>query len=72
MNREMMNKAGVPLWEKYALTINEAADYFHIGDKKLREMIADNPDADYLLRVGARQLIKRRRLEQYLDRQIAV
>ena len=27
-----MNK-NVPIWEKYALTIREAAEYFHIGEK---------------------------------------
>ena len=26
----------VPLWEKYALTIKEASEYFNIGEKKMR------------------------------------
>ena len=63
---------GIPFWEKYALTVNEASAYFHIGDKKLREMIEDDPNADYLLRVGCRCMIKRKRFEQFLDRQEAV
>ena len=29
-------KPEVPIWEKYTLTIEEAADYFRIGQKRLR------------------------------------
>lgn len=62
----------IPFWEKYSLTVNEASAYFHIGDKKLRQIIADDPYSDYLLKVGNRQMIKRKRFEQFLDRQEAV
>ena len=65
-------KFEVPIWERYALTVNEASCYFHIGDKKIREIIEDNPDADYLMQVGTRVMIKRKRFEQFLDRQEAV
>ena len=54
MAREASGKLDVPIWEKYAMTVNEASAYFHIGDKKLREIIDDDPDADYILRVGNR------------------
>ena len=30
----------VPLWEKYLLTIEEAAVYFGIGENRLRELAA--------------------------------
>ena len=30
----------IPCWEKYMLTLREAAEYFHIGEKKMRQ-IAD-------------------------------
>lgn len=42
MNSDMMNKAGVPLWEKYALTVNEAADYFHICNNNENHGGCDN------------------------------
>ena len=29
----------VPVWEKYALTVQEAAAYFQIGENKLRRII---------------------------------
>ena len=31
----------VPLWEKYILAIQEAAEYSHIGEKKLRKLVED-------------------------------
>lgn len=57
----------VPLWKKPLLTITEASRYFNIGEKKIREMVIDNPDADYFLMNGKKYLIKRIRFEQMLD-----
>ena len=61
----MMGK--VPIWEKYMLTIPEACEYFNIGDKKLRRIIDDNKDAEYLMMNGAKYLIKRRLFEKFID-----
>ena len=72
MAREASGKPDVPIWEKYSLTVNEASAYFHIGDKKLREIIDDDPDADYILLVGNRHMIRRKKFEAFLDRQEAV
>ena len=72
MNKETRMKFEVPIWERYSLTINEASCYFHIGDRKIREIVEDDPRADYLIRVGNRVMIKRKRFEQFLDRQEAV
>lgn len=44
----------VPIWEKYTLSIEEAAAYFRGGENKLRRIIADNPDADFILWNGNR------------------
>lgn len=72
MKHDDIKRIDIPLWEKYTLTVNEASVYFHIGDKKLRQIIADDPDADYLIKVGNRQMVKRKRFEQFLDRQEAI
>ena len=72
MKHDDIKRIDIPLWEKYTLTVNEASVYFHIGDKKLRQIIADDPDADYLIKVGNRQMLKRKRFEQFLDRQEAI
>lgn len=29
----------IPYWERYMLTIREAAEYFHIGEKKMRQIV---------------------------------
>jgi len=53
--------------ERYALTITESARFFGIGENKLRQMVEENPDADWLLQNGFRTLIKRELLEQWLN-----
>ena len=34
-----MNQVDMPIWEKYTLTIEEAAKYFRIGENKLRKSL---------------------------------
>lgn len=62
------NRTGIPSWEKYSLSIPEAAEYFGIGEKKLRQIIAENQNADFLLEIGSHVRIKRVRFAEYLDR----
>lgn len=62
-----MKNTEIPIWQKYLLTIDEAALYFHIGQKRLRQIVAENPCADFLLTIGNRVLIKRKLFEQYID-----
>lgn len=63
-----MDKDFVPIWEKYTLTIKEAAQYFQIGENKLRRLIEENPDEVYVLANGNRHQIKRKMFEQYIDK----
>ena len=56
----------IPIWEKYALTIEEAALYFRIGQKELREK-TDEPNCDFVIFKGTHRLIKRKKMEEYLD-----
>ncbi|MCD8021012.1 MAG: DUF6462 family protein [Clostridiales bacterium] len=64
------NKARIPVWEKYVLSIPEAAEYFHINDKKLRQLISQNAKADFVLHNGTHVLIKRKLFEKYIDEQL--
>ena len=64
----MMRTNEIPYWEKYMLTLREAAEYFHIGEKKMRQIVDDNMDASFLLESGNRVMIKRKLFEEYLDR----
>ena len=65
--KEVAIMENVPLWEKYSLTVSEAAQYFGIGEKKLRIVIANFGDADFLLSNGGRTLIKRKLFEKFID-----
>lgn len=57
----------IPIWRKYTLTVEEAAVYFRIGEHKLRKIISENKNADYLLWNGNRVQIKRAKFERYVD-----
>lgn len=57
----------VPIWEKYTLTIEEAARYFRIGEHKLRRMAESTPAPDWVLMNGNRVQIKRRTFERMID-----
>lgn len=58
----------VPIWEKYALTPEEAAQYFHIGINKIREIIKADRYAEYLMWNGNRTFIKRKMFEEFLNK----
>ena len=58
----------IPYWEKYMLTLREAAEYFHIGEKKMRQIVDENMDTKFLLENGNRVMIKRKLFEEYLDK----
>ena len=52
---------------KYTLSVEEAARYFRIGENKLRKIIGENQDADYILWNGSRPQIKRKMFEKIID-----
>lgn len=58
----------VPIWERYTLTVDEAAAYFRIGENKLRKIISEDKDADYILWNGNRPQIKRVLFEKHIDK----
>ncbi len=63
----MNNTDKIPFWEKYTLTIIEAAEYFHIGENRLRFIVEENPHADFVLMNGNRVMIKKKLFEKYID-----
>lgn len=60
------DKGVVPISQKCILTLEEAAQYSNIGIHKLRE-ISDNKNCKFVLWNGKKRLIKRKKLEEYLD-----
>lgn len=65
---ENSNKFNIPIWEKYTLSIEEATEYFRIGENKLRNLANDFKDADWLLWNGKRMQIKRKKFEEFIDK----
>ena len=63
----MAEQKEIPVWEKYTLTIEEAARYFRIGENKLRRPVDETPGASWVLMNGNRVQIKRRLFERYID-----
>ena len=57
----------VPIWEKYTLTVEEAARYFRIGENKLRRMAEAVPTPEWVVMNGNRIQIQRRIFERMID-----
>ena len=57
----------VPIWEKSNLTLEEAAAYSGIGINRLRRL-SDDEKCSFVLWVGAKRLIKRKKLDEYTER----
>ena len=67
MQMEKYSKNITPVWNRYILTIVEAAEYYHIGEKKLRRLVDEHPKADFIIMNGNRVLLKKKQFERFLD-----
>lgn len=45
----MSNETQVQIKDKFCLTIDEASAYFNIGEKKLRKLVSDNMNSDFII-----------------------
>lgn len=61
----------VPIWEKSNLTLEEAAAYSGIGVNKLRK-ISDDEGCPFVLWIGSKRLIKRKKLDEYTEKLYSV
>lgn len=61
----------VPIWEKSNLTLEEAAAYSGIGINKLRKL-SDNEQCQFVLWIGSKRLIKRKKLDEYTEKMYSV
>lgn len=61
-----MRNQNIPIWEKLALTVDEAAEYSNIGICKINEL-AKQPHCPFVLYVGRKKLIKRKEFEKYIN-----
>lgn len=67
----MINNKEVPIWEKANLTIDEAALYTGIGRNKLRQ-ITDDDRCPFVLWVGNKRLLKRKKMDEYFEKAFSI
>ena len=67
----MNQKVNVPIYEKAALTIEEAAEYSNIGQNRLIALLKE-PRCTLVLYVGKKKLVKRREFEQFISRSVQI
>ena len=65
-----INDGDILYYHKALLSLEEAAQYTGIGINKLRNIVNDHPDLTLLN--GNRHMIKRMKLEKYLENQYSI
>ena len=64
-----MIKESIPVRDKIALTIEEAAEYSNIGQNKISELLK-MPRCGFVLYVGRKKLVKRKEFEDFISKSI--
>lgn len=65
------NVQTVPIHEKLALTIREAAEYSNVGINKIDEMLR-TPNCPFVLFVGKKKLVKRKEFEEFISSRLTI
>ena len=65
------NVQTVPIHEKLALTIREAAEYSNIGINKIDELLR-TPNCPFVLFVGKKKLVKRKEFEEFICSRLTI
>lgn len=63
----MATEISVDIKDKFCLTIEEACEYFHIGQKKMRQLVSEHVNSGLFVQNGVKVLVKRQRFESFLD-----
>lgn len=64
-------KIEIPIWEKSNLTLEEAAAYSGIGINKLRQ-ITNDERCPFVLWVGSKRLLKRKLMDEYMEKMYSI
>ena len=62
----------IPIWKRYLLSVTEAAQFYHIGEKRLRQIVDIHPNGEFYLLVGNKVLFKKEKFEQFLAESTAI
>ncbi|MBQ9305583.1 excisionase [Butyrivibrio sp.] len=69
--KEQVEIQTVPIQDKLALTIREAAVYSNIGINKLESLLR-SPRCPFVLYVGKKKLVKRKEFEKFITDNIEI
>lgn len=61
----------MPWWNKFTFSVQETSEYFGFSDKKVRKIIDENEDADFILWNGTRPRIKRNLFEKFVNEKLS-
>ncbi|MBO4694278.1 MAG: helix-turn-helix domain-containing protein [Clostridia bacterium] len=64
-------KQEIPIWEKSNLTLEEAAAYSGVGIHKIRQL-TNSEKCEFVLWVGSKRLIKRKKFDEYLEKAYSI
>lgn len=67
----MSKELYVPIENKLALTIPEAAEYSNIGQNKISKLL-NTPNCPFVLFVGTKKLVKRREFESFISNKVEI
>lgn len=67
----MSKELYVPIENKLALTIPEAAEYSNIGQNKISKLL-NTPNCPFVLFVGTKKLVKRREFETFISNKVEI
>ena len=62
-----MEAQSVPIHKKYGLSISEASELFGVGEKVVRRILRDNPDAGLVINNGVKLVIRRKKFRKFLN-----
>ena len=65
----MKRRQELAFYDKYLISVAEASTYFHIGDKKMYELVHQYEGAKWQLMIGTRRMIKKDMFARWLDAQ---
>lgn len=61
----------IPIWEKSNLTLEEAAAYSNIGINTIRKL-SNEESCNWVLWIGSKRLIKRRKFDEFIEKAYSV
>ena len=65
------NNVSIPLNLKLTMTVKETAEYSNIGINRIDRMLR-SPNCPFVLYVGTKKLVKRKKFEQFISNKLTI